>query len=48
MYLPPDTDDTLLAGYAAQKKRLAALLRSDNSANYNLFLRGANSGGTVV
>ncbi|KAI6779858.1 alcohol oxidase [Emericellopsis cladophorae] len=47
-YLPPGTEKTLLAGYATQKKRLAALLRSDNSANYNLFLRGANFGGTVV
>ncbi|KAH6685973.1 hypothetical protein F5X68DRAFT_241315 [Plectosphaerella plurivora] len=47
-YLPSGTDATLVAGYAAQKSRLAALLRSDNSANYNLFLRGANFGGIVV
>lgn len=47
-FLPPATDATLVAGYAAQQSRLAALLRSDHSANYNLFLRGANFGGIVV
>lgn len=47
-HLPPGADETLLAGYAAQRDRLATALRSNNSAFYNLFLRGANFGGIVV
>ncbi|KXH65783.1 glucose oxidase [Colletotrichum salicis] len=40
-FLPPNTDTTVVAGYAAQQSRLAAALRSPSAAFYNFFLRGA-------
>ena len=47
-YLPPGTDKTVIAGYQAQKKALASVLRSKDAANYNLFIRGASVEGGVV
>ncbi|KAK4208584.1 pyranose dehydrogenase [Rhypophila decipiens] len=47
-YLPPGTDKTVIAGYQAQKKATAALLRSKDAATYNLFIRGDESEGGPV
>ncbi|KXH51004.1 glucose oxidase [Colletotrichum nymphaeae SA-01] len=40
-HLPPNTDPTVIAGYAAQQTRFAAALRSPGAAFYNFFLRGS-------
>lgn len=47
-YLPPGTDKTVIAGYQAQKKSHAALLRSKDAAVYNFFVRGAQTEGSMV
>ena len=47
-YLPVGTDKTIVAGYQAQKKALAAAMRSEGSAFYNFFLRGGYNEGAVV
>ncbi|KAL0941765.1 Pyranose dehydrogenase 1-like protein 3 [Colletotrichum truncatum] len=47
-YLPERTDATVIAGYAAQQKALAAAMRSNGSAFYNHFLRGADIEGAFV
>ncbi|KAM0276496.1 hypothetical protein ACHAQH_006685 [Verticillium albo-atrum] len=47
-YLPANSDPTLIAGYAAQKTRFAAALRSTDAAFYNLFLRGTNTEGSSI
>ncbi|KAF6819345.1 Pyranose dehydrogenase 1-like protein 3 [Colletotrichum sojae] len=41
-YLPEGTDATVVAGYAAQKKALAAAMRSRGAAFFNHFVRGAD------
>ncbi|KAI1803675.1 putative GMC oxidoreductase [Daldinia bambusicola] len=46
--LPPDTDLTVIAGYSAQMKNMAASIRSSNTAFYNHVLTGAGSSGTLV
>ncbi|KAI5867721.1 putative GMC oxidoreductase [Durotheca rogersii] len=46
--LPPDTDPTVIAGYSAQMKDMAASIRSSNTAFYNHVLTGAGSSGTLV
>ncbi|KAI0384574.1 putative GMC oxidoreductase [Hypomontagnella monticulosa] len=46
--LPPDTDPTVVAGYSAQMKNMAASIRSSNTAFYNHVLTGAGSSGTLV
>ncbi|KAF3061338.1 Versicolorin B synthase [Daldinia childiae] len=46
--LPPDTDPTVVAGYSAQMKKMAASIRSSNTAFYNHVLTGAGSSGTLV
>jgi choline dehydrogenase-like flavoprotein len=47
-HLPANIDRTLVTGYAAQQKAMAAAMRSTNSAYYNLFLRGGTSEGAIV
>jgi choline dehydrogenase len=47
-YLPAGSDPTVIAGYQAQKKALAAALRSHGDAFYNLFLRGSYQEGAIV
>ncbi|KAL2755569.1 hypothetical protein ACRALDRAFT_1082246 [Sodiomyces alcalophilus JCM 7366] len=47
-YLHEGADETVVAGYQAQKTRLAKALRSMDSANYNLFVRGTQMEGSVV
>ncbi|KAI1370723.1 putative GMC oxidoreductase [Hypoxylon crocopeplum] len=46
--LPPDTHPTVIAGYNAQMKNMAASIRSSNTAFYNHVLTGAGSSGTLV
>ncbi|KAI0542832.1 hypothetical protein GGR58DRAFT_172328 [Xylaria digitata] len=46
--LPKDTHPTVLAGYEAQMKDMAAAIRSPNTAFYNHVLTGAGSSGTIV
>ncbi|KAI2604940.1 putative GMC oxidoreductase [Hypoxylon fragiforme] len=46
--LPPGTDPTVIAGYSAQMKDMAASIRSSNTAFYNHVLTGAGSSGTLV
>ncbi|KAI0112860.1 putative GMC oxidoreductase [Daldinia grandis] len=46
--LPPDTDPTIVAGYSAQMKKMAASIRSSSTAFYNHVLTGAGSSGTLV
>ena len=47
-YLPPGTDSSVVAGYAAQKKALASTLRSKSAAVYNFFLRGSQNESAIV
>ncbi|ROT36220.1 alcohol oxidase [Sodiomyces alkalinus F11] len=47
-YLHEGADETVVAGYQAQKSRLADALRSMDAANYNLFIRGSQMEGSVV
>ncbi|KAK0616994.1 GMC oxidoreductase-like protein [Immersiella caudata] len=47
-HLPAGTDKTVIAGYQAQKKALAAAIRSKGSAFYNFFFRGGYSEGAIV
>lgn len=47
-YLHEGAHETVVAGYQAQKTRLAKALRSMDSANYNLFIRGSQMEGSVV
>ncbi|KAM7205161.1 pyranose dehydrogenase [Naviculisporaceae sp. PSN 640] len=47
-YLPPGTDKTVIAGYRAQQKAHAALLRSKDAAIYNFFVRGGQTEGNMV
>ncbi|KAI0894461.1 putative GMC oxidoreductase [Annulohypoxylon nitens] len=46
--LPPDTDETVIAGYSAQMKNMAASIRSSNTAFYNHVLSGAGSSGSLI
>ncbi|TGJ85659.1 hypothetical protein E0Z10_g3122 [Xylaria hypoxylon] len=46
--LPNGTHPTVLAGYKAQMKNMAAAIRSPNTAFYNHVLTGAASSGTIV
>ncbi|KAI1087401.1 putative GMC oxidoreductase [Rostrohypoxylon terebratum] len=46
--LPPDTDETVIAGYIAQMKNMAASIRSPNTAFYNHVLSGAGSSGSLI
>ncbi|KAI1452601.1 putative GMC oxidoreductase [Annulohypoxylon moriforme] len=46
--LPPDTDETVVAGYRAQMKNMAASIRSSNTAFYNHVLSGGGSSGSIV
>ncbi|RYP67109.1 hypothetical protein DL771_007434 [Monosporascus sp. 5C6A] len=43
--LPPDTDPTVIAGYEAQMKALAAAIRSPNTAFYGLTVTGSPTPG---
>lgn len=47
-YLPPGTDKTVVAGYAAQIRAHARDLRGSGSAVYNLFLRGTRNEGSAI
>ncbi|SPO04930.1 related to alcohol oxidase [Cephalotrichum gorgonifer] len=47
-YLPADSPPTIVAGYAAQQKAMAAAMRSRGTAHYNLFLRGGGTEGAIV
>ncbi|RYO86799.1 hypothetical protein DL766_000161 [Monosporascus sp. MC13-8B] len=44
--LPPDTDPTVIAGYEAQMKALAAAIRSPNTAFYSMSLSGSSVPGS--
>ncbi|KAI0545605.1 hypothetical protein F4679DRAFT_599346 [Xylaria curta] len=46
--LPNSTDPTVIAGYKAQMKNMAAAIRSPNTAFYNHVLTGGSSSGTIV
>ncbi|KAI8627089.1 GMC oxidoreductase [Xylariaceae sp. FL1651] len=46
--LPNGTDPTVVAGYTAQMKSMAAAIRSPNTAFYNHVLTGSASSGTIV
>jgi choline dehydrogenase-like flavoprotein len=46
--LPPDTDASVVAGYARQLKAFAAAMKANNTAFYNLGLTGGPSNGIVV
>ncbi|TRX90956.1 hypothetical protein FHL15_008161 [Xylaria flabelliformis] len=46
--LPNGTDLTVIAGYKAQMKNMAAAIRSPNTAFYNHVLTGGSSSGTIV
>ncbi|KAI1101644.1 putative GMC oxidoreductase [Jackrogersella minutella] len=46
--LPPDTDPTVIAGYSAQMKNMAASIRSSNTAFYNHVLSGSGSSGPLI
>ncbi|RYC65258.1 hypothetical protein CHU98_g908 [Xylaria longipes] len=46
--LPDGTDPTVIAGYKAQMKNMAAAIRSPNTAFYNHVLTGSASSGTIV
>ncbi|KAI0909274.1 hypothetical protein F4823DRAFT_639300 [Ustulina deusta] len=46
--LPSSTHPTVLAGYKAQMKNMAAAIRSPNTAFYNHVLTGGSSSGTIV
>ncbi|KAI3338059.1 hypothetical protein F4824DRAFT_509673 [Ustulina deusta] len=46
--LPSSTHPTVLAGYKAQMKNMAAAIRSPNTAFYNHVLTGGASSGTIV
>ncbi|RYP53405.1 hypothetical protein DL769_010525 [Monosporascus sp. CRB-8-3] len=43
--LPPDTDPTVIAGYEAQMKALAAAIGSPNAAFYSMSLSGSSAPG---
>ncbi|KAK3372256.1 GMC oxidoreductase-like protein [Podospora didyma] len=47
-YLPAGSDPTVIAGYAAQKKALAKLLRSRDASVYNFFARGTTPESSIV
>ncbi|KAK0708019.1 GMC oxidoreductase-domain-containing protein [Lasiosphaeris hirsuta] len=47
-YPPAHSDPTLVAGYRAQQRALAAAFRSNGSAVYIMLLRGAPNEGAVV
>ncbi|KAH8889126.1 alcohol oxidase [Thozetella sp. PMI_491] len=47
-FLPPGTDQRVVAGYQAQKASLARAMRSSGSSVYNFFLRGSNQEGAIV
>ncbi|KAJ9143481.1 Oxygen-dependent choline dehydrogenase [Pleurostoma richardsiae] len=47
-YLPPDTHPTVVAGYRAQMRALAAALRSNDTAFYNNVISGGPGAGTLV
>ncbi|KAI1114157.1 GMC oxidoreductase [Nemania sp. NC0429] len=46
--LPSNTHPTVVAGYKAQMKDMAAAMRSPNTAFYNHVLTGGGSSGTIV
>ncbi|KAI0886082.1 putative GMC oxidoreductase [Annulohypoxylon maeteangense] len=46
--LPADTDETVIAGYSAQMKNMAASIRSTNTAFYNHVLSGGGSSGSLI
>ncbi|OTB07319.1 putative GMC oxidoreductase [Hypoxylon sp. CI-4A] len=46
--LPPGTDPTVIAGYSAQMKNMAASIRSSNTAFYNHVLSGGGSSGSLI
>ena len=48
LYLPKDTDPTVVAGYAAQMKSYAAALKGNNTAFYNFVITGGTSNGIIV
>ncbi|KAI1157575.1 GMC oxidoreductase [Nemania serpens] len=47
-FLPNKTHPTVVAGYKAQMKDMAAAIRSPNTAFYNHVLTGGASSGTIV
>ncbi|KAI0403090.1 hypothetical protein F4802DRAFT_608281 [Xylaria palmicola] len=47
-FLPNGTHPTVVAGYKAQMKNMAAAIRSPNTAFYNQVLTGSASSGTIV
>lgn len=47
-FLPPDTDPTVAAGYAAQLQSYAAAMRANGTAFYNLCLNGGAGNGAIV
>jgi len=47
-YLPRGVDKTIVAGYAAQQKALAAAMRSRGTGYYNLYLSGGSREGAIV
>ncbi|KAI1812269.1 FAD/NAD(P)-binding domain-containing protein [Poronia punctata] len=46
--LPTDVHSTVMAGYEAQMKHMAAAIRSKNTAFYNHVLTGGATSGTIV
>ncbi|KAI1212824.1 putative GMC oxidoreductase [Annulohypoxylon truncatum] len=47
-HLPPETDETVIAGYSAQMKNMASSIRSSNTAFYNHVLSGGGSSGSLI
>jgi hypothetical protein len=47
LYLPPNTDPTVAAGYRAQMLSYATALKSNNTAFYNMVITGGTTNGLV-